>query len=92
MFRLDDKRVVDATVGGGLARYVNHSCDPNCVTEIVEVERDLKIIIMSNRKILRGEEVGYIFDCEIFICGVHYSFYFKYVSIINCKYLTKGFD
>ena len=65
MFRLDDKRVVDATVGGGLARYVNHSCDPNCVTEIVEVERDLKIIIMSNRKILRGEEVSSFFDIEV---------------------------
>nr|XP_053653886.1 histone-lysine N-methyltransferase 2C-like isoform X6 [Cherax quadricarinatus] len=59
MFRLDDQRVVDATVTGGLARYVNHSCGPNCYTETIEVERDLKILIISNRKILRGEELAY---------------------------------
>lgn len=27
MFRLDDDYVVDATMSGCLARYVNHSCD-----------------------------------------------------------------
>ncbi|XP_050716817.1 histone-lysine N-methyltransferase 2C-like isoform X5 [Eriocheir sinensis] len=59
MFRLDDQRVVDATVTGGLARYINHSCGPNCYTETIEVERDMKILIISNRKILRGEELAY---------------------------------
>ena len=27
MFRLDEDCVIDATVSGCLARYVNHSCD-----------------------------------------------------------------
>lgn len=57
MFRLDEDRVVDATLSGGLARYINHSCNPNCVTEIVEVDRDVRIIIFAKRKIFRGEEV-----------------------------------
>lgn len=57
MFRLDENRVVDATVCGGLARYINHSCNPNCVTEKVEVDREYRIIIFSKRKIARGEEV-----------------------------------
>lgn len=57
MFRLDEERVVDATLCGGLARYINHSCNPNCVAEIVEVERDLRIIIFAKRRISRGEEV-----------------------------------
>lgn len=57
MFRLDDDRVVDATLSGGLARYINHSCNPNCVAETVEIDRDLKIIIFSKRRIQRGEEV-----------------------------------
>lgn len=58
MFRLDEDRVVDATLSGGLARYINHSCNPNCVAEIVEVERDLRIIIFAKRRISRGEEVS----------------------------------
>lgn len=57
MFRLDEERVVDATLCGGLARYVNHSCNPNCVVETVEVERDLRLIIFAKRRISRGEEV-----------------------------------
>lgn len=66
MFRLDDERVLDATMCGGMARYINHSCDPNCVTETVEVDRDLHIIIFANRRILRGEELcyDYKFDFE----------------------------
>lgn len=58
MFRLDDDRVVDATISGGLARYINHSCNPNCVTEKVEVDRELRIIIFAKRRIARGEEVS----------------------------------
>lgn len=58
MFRLDDDRVVDATISGGLARYINHSCNPNCVTEKVEVDRELRIIIFAKRRISRGEEVS----------------------------------
>lgn len=57
MFRLDEDRVVDATLSGGLARYINHSCSPNCVAEIVEVDRDLRIIIFAKQRISRGEEV-----------------------------------
>lgn len=57
MFRLDEERVIDATISGGLARYINHSCNPNCVAEIVEVDRDLRIIIFAKRRISRGEEV-----------------------------------
>lgn len=58
MFRLDEERVVDATLSGGLARYINHSCNPNCVAEIVEVDRDVRIIIFAKRRINRGEEVS----------------------------------
>lgn len=58
MFRLDEDRVVDATLSGGLARYINHSCNPNCVTEMVDVDRECRIIIFAKRKITRGEEVN----------------------------------
>lgn len=62
MFRLDENRVVDATIKGGLARYVNHSCNPNCVAEVVQIDRENKILIIANRRIQRNEEVSSIFD------------------------------
>ncbi|XP_024080404.1 histone-lysine N-methyltransferase 2D-like isoform X6 [Cimex lectularius] len=65
MFRLDEERVVDATLSGGLARYINHSCSPNCVAETVEVERDLRIIIFTKRRISRGEELAYDYKFDI---------------------------
>ncbi|XP_031333016.1 histone-lysine N-methyltransferase 2C-like isoform X3 [Photinus pyralis] len=65
MFRLDEERVIDATLCGGLARYINHSCNPNCVAEIVEVDRDLRIIIFAKRRIQRGEELAYDYKFDI---------------------------
>jgi len=59
MFRLDENRVIDATLTGGLARYINHSCNPNCVTEVVDVDKDQKILIIAKRRIARGEELSY---------------------------------
>ncbi|ODN00513.1 Histone-lysine N-methyltransferase trr [Orchesella cincta] len=64
MFRVDENRVIDATLCGGLARYINHSCNPNCVAETVEVDRDLRIIIFANRRISRGEELAYDYKFE----------------------------
>ena len=57
MFRIDDNTVVDATMSGGPARYINHSCDPNCQAEVVELDKGSKIIIITNRRISKGEEV-----------------------------------
>lgn len=57
MFRLDENTVIDATMAGNLARYVNHSCAPNCFAERFEIEREFKIVIVTNRRISRGEEV-----------------------------------
>jgi len=64
MFRLDDERVVDATMTGGVARYINHSCDPNCVTETVELA-DTHIIIFAARRIDRGEELSYDYKFDL---------------------------
>ncbi|KAF4714180.1 hypothetical protein FOZ63_019128, partial [Perkinsus olseni] len=36
MFRLDEHYVVDATLRGNTARFINHSCNPNCVCRVVE--------------------------------------------------------
>ncbi|KAM3604228.1 uncharacterized protein V6R79_008192 [Siganus canaliculatus] len=64
MFRIDSEHVVDASRTGGIARYINHSCAPNCVAEVVTFERGYKIIISCIRRVDKGEELcfDYQFD------------------------------
>lgn len=62
MFRITPDYVIDATMAGGPARYINHSCDPNCVAETLNIDKDVKIVIVALRRINKGEEVHYIFD------------------------------
>ncbi|CAM6121078.1 unnamed protein product [Calypogeia fissa] len=59
LFRIDDEFVVDATRRGGLARFINHSCDPNCYTKIITIEGQKKVVIYSKRLIQAGEELTY---------------------------------
>ncbi|XP_044195043.1 histone-lysine N-methyltransferase 2C-like isoform X6 [Thunnus albacares] len=65
MFRIDNDFVIDATITGGPARYINHSCAPNCITEVVTVEKENKIIISSCRRIQRGEELSYDYKFDL---------------------------
>jgi SET domain-containing protein len=56
-FSLDDGRhVIDANVGGNSARWINHSCEPNCETEETD---DGRVYIQALRDIRRGEELSY---------------------------------
>merc|ERR1711892_771458 len=59
MFRIDDDLVVDATMKGNAARFINHSCDPNCYSKIVDILGKKHIIIFAMRKIFPGEELTY---------------------------------
>ncbi|KAJ8574167.1 hypothetical protein K7X08_025972 [Anisodus acutangulus] len=59
LFRLDDDYVVDATRRGGIARFINHSCEPNCYTKVISVEGQKKIFIYAKRHISAGEEITY---------------------------------
>eukprot|EP00794_Sanderia_malayensis_P011403 gene11403-12590_t len=59
MFRIDDRNVVDATLFGNEARFINHSCEPNCYSRIVTVDGNKHIIIFASKRILPGEELTY---------------------------------
>jgi SET domain-containing protein len=55
LFAIDDDVVIDAAFDGNDARFINHSCDPNC-DAIVE---DKRIWIETIRDVKRGEELAY---------------------------------
>jgi SET domain-containing protein len=54
-FKLNARFVRDASVGGNLARYINHACRPNCYTQVVGDT----IWIRAARNIHEGEELTY---------------------------------
>jgi len=55
LFIASSRTVIDAGVGGNEARFINHSCAPNCETVI---ERG-RVFIEAIRDIKVGEELGY---------------------------------
>lgn len=55
VFRVNRRWSRDAAVGGNIARFINHSCTPNCWWEVV----DKTIWIRAARDIRRGEELTY---------------------------------
>jgi SET domain-containing protein len=55
VFRVNRRWSRDAAVGGNIARFINHSCTPNCWFEIV----DKTIWIRAARFIRTGEELTY---------------------------------
>ena len=54
-FTVDHQVVVDASVGGNLARFINHSCRPNCYAQVMRGT----IWIRASRAIAVGEELTY---------------------------------
>ena len=54
-FQINRRWVRDAAVGGNIARFINHSCHPNCYVHIVGDT----IWIRAARNIRKGEELTY---------------------------------
>ena len=54
-FHIDDERVIDAKYGGNAARWINHSCAPNCESDVVGD----RVFIKALHDLLPGEELFY---------------------------------
>lgn len=61
LLMLDEERVIDANVGGNDARFINHSCAPNC--EPMAFGDHMWIVAV--RDIEPGEELGYDYAIEL---------------------------
>jgi len=60
LFIVDGRTVIDAGVGGNEARFINHSCAPNCETAI----EDRRVFIYALRDIEPGEELAYDYQIQ----------------------------
>ncbi|KAK3107018.1 hypothetical protein FSP39_005247 [Pinctada imbricata] len=65
MFRIDDDDVIDATLHGSPARFINHSCEPNCYSKVIQVDGKKHIVIFALTAIKRGEELTYDYKFPI---------------------------
>jgi len=63
LFTLNDDWVIDANLDANSARWINHSCNPNCEAVFYEDEsgdkKKDKVWIESMRAIKPGEELSY---------------------------------
>jgi len=64
-FSLEDGRVIDANVGGNAARWINHSCKPNCEADEIQVSGESRVFIFARRKLLLGEELFYDYSLNL---------------------------
>ena len=64
-FRVDADTLVDATRMGGVARFANHCCDPNCYTRIIMAGAKPRIVLYSKRAIAPGEEITYNYKFDV---------------------------
>ena len=60
IFELNKKYDIDGSPEYNKARYINHSCDPNCEVDII----DDKIWISSIKNIKKGVELSYDYGYE----------------------------
>jgi SET domain-containing protein len=54
-FQIDDDHVIDALHGGNSARWINHSCAPNCKPSV----EDGRVFIKAKKNIAAGDELNY---------------------------------
>jgi len=72
LFKINSRRTIDGSVRYNTARYINHSCRPNC--EPIDVSGH--IYIYSKRKIKTGEELTYDYGKE---------YWNEYIKPYGCK-------
>ena len=64
LFELNDQWTIDGKDRDNLARYINHSCRPNCYPELNASET--RVFIIAKRAIKTGEELTYNYGSTYF--------------------------
>jgi len=64
-FSLDDEYVIDGKHVGNSAKWINHSCEPNCEASLVEINGKMRVFVEALRNIKTGEELFYDYGLVI---------------------------
>lgn len=59
VFKADSDHYLDATFRGGIARWINHSCDPNCESRIIKLNGRFAVVLVAIKDINPCEELTY---------------------------------
>ena len=62
LFEVNTKLTIDGNIRTNTARFINHSCAPNCEIDI----RKQRVYVFAKRNIKAGEEITYDYDTEYF--------------------------
>ena len=80
LFAVNDEVVIDATKKGSSARFINHSCSPNCEA----IEEEGRIFLETIRAVKAGQELTY--DYNLILDEPHTS---KVKKLHECYFGTK---
>ncbi len=72
LFEINRKRIIEGSGRNNTARYINHSCQPNCEIKIWHG----RVFVFARRNIKAGEELGYDYGDEYFN---------EYIKPFGCK-------
>ena len=61
---LDDKTFIDARRKGGVARFINHSCNPNAKVERWKVKGVLRAVVVATADIKKGSEITFDYQWQ----------------------------
>eukprot|EP00924_Labyrinthula_sp_SR-Ha-C_P012556 maker-scaffold_10-snap-gene-10.36-mRNA-1 protein AED:0.57 eAED:0.58 QI:0/0/0/1/1/1/3/0/397 len=66
LMQLSGDFLIDATREGSLARFINHSCDPNCQVQLWYCNGLPRLAIFAIKSIKKGEEVSFNYNFQRF--------------------------
>ena len=77
LMSITKNEVIDPTFKGNMARFINHSCEPNCETQKWHVLGEISVGIFTLKDINEGEELTFNYGFDIMkttfqkcLCGV----------------------
>ena len=62
LFAINRNKTIDGAIRSNTARYINHSCAPNCEIDIYWQ----RVFVFAKKNIKAGEELNYDYDTDYF--------------------------